>query len=55
MNDETNTEHEQTDEDVLTHDVSDEALEAAAGPTSGPSVFTVGRSTHASCCTCWLA
>jgi hypothetical protein len=31
MNDQTNTDHDQADEDILTYDVSDEVLEAASG------------------------
>jgi hypothetical protein len=31
MNDQTNTDLDQADEDILTYEVSDEALEAASG------------------------
>jgi hypothetical protein len=39
MND-TTTDLDQTDEDILTYTVFDEALEAAAGRSSAPSVFS---------------
>jgi hypothetical protein len=35
MNDIITSDHDQTDEDILTFDVSDEALEAAAGTECG--------------------
>jgi hypothetical protein len=44
MNDSSNItdELDQTDEDILTHDVSDEALEAAAGTESGAASLRTG-------------
>jgi hypothetical protein len=53
MDDSSSSTIDQTDEDILSDTVSDEALEAAAGTTQvGPSMFTVGASTWSNCCTC---
>jgi hypothetical protein len=44
---------DQTHEKILAHEISDEALEAAAGTQkAGPSIFTIGASTHSGCCYC---
>jgi hypothetical protein len=44
MDQQTDTDHDQADEDILTYTVSDEALEATAGtergPVIGPTSFT---------------
>ena len=40
MDQQTNTDLEQTDEEILTYDMSDEALEAAAGNKRVPASFT---------------
>jgi hypothetical protein len=40
MNDQTNTDLDQADEDILTYEVSDEALEAASGTVYSTSWST---------------
>jgi hypothetical protein len=51
MNDSSNTtaEFDQADEDILSRDVSDEALEAAAGP-EGPKWMTIVATYLGRCC-----
>jgi hypothetical protein len=39
----TTTDLDQTDEDILTYDVSDEALEAAAGTERGAGLSCFGK------------
>jgi hypothetical protein len=41
---------DQADEDILTDDVSDEALEAAAIPLGGPRSITSGLILPLDCC-----
>jgi hypothetical protein len=43
------TDLDQGDEDILTYDVSDEALEAAAGP-EGPKWMTIVATYLGRCC-----
>jgi hypothetical protein len=42
---------EQTDDDILTYEVSDAALEAAGGPADGPPAASFNfTSYHLACC-----
>jgi hypothetical protein len=55
MNDETNAEHEQADEDILTCDVSDDALELPrARPVDRPSSRLAGRPRQAAVPAGWM-
>jgi hypothetical protein len=48
---ETTTDQKQSDEDILTYDVSDEALEAAAGTERGMSLGgSTGKYGNPYCC-----
>jgi hypothetical protein len=51
MNDSTTTATlDQTDEDLLTYEVSDEALEAAAGAERGAYHTAAGSTANRNCC-----
>ncbi|HTP91216.1 MAG TPA: hypothetical protein VMJ52_05750 [Xanthobacteraceae bacterium] len=47
---ESSTERERSDDAILTYDVADEALEAAAGAGETPRVFTIAMCTGQEMC-----
>jgi hypothetical protein len=52
MDQQTDTDLDQADEEILTYTVSDETFEATGMERSAPSIFTVGSSTYSKCCYC---